>query len=921
VFDTLIQESFAPARVRAAIDLILSTGAPLPAMDAEGLRRFRRVAEHSAYAIDVLRSFDEAWPVLIESATPALPCTAAPTIVRRFLALAHLRAIVLDLCDARPIGEVTAHLAATADVCVGAAVALAAGELAAQYGLPAGAVSPAAPGLAVLGMGKLGGCELNFSSDIDLVFVYGEDGETSGGSRGVLATETWQTRLVQRVVDLLSSRLISPFAYRVDLRLRPEGKSGPLVRSLDATLRYYEREGSAWERQAYLKARVIAGDRDLGERLLAGLEPFVYKKYLDRESIFQIEAIKARIEAQVAEHGPRHIKLSVGGIREIEFVVQILQLAHGGRSREVRRAATIEALERLEANGFLLDGDCEVLEEAYLFLRLLEHRLQILDARQTHLLPEDPAEMDDLAARMGFVSGEALWRRYREATAGVRRFYERRFARSKEISVTSIEERVMEILDEGCDEKVLASAAAGLDFDEIAIREIRRMARGSIHEPPSSALRLNFIRSSAVWLPQLEALPAPTEGLARLGRMIEAYGAKATVYAILAAQAPVAELLVNIASLSTPLTERICRDPSALEALLSPGGVTGRRSREELAVRLAAFERVAPDPIRAGQVVQSEERLRIGVRFLMGIASAEESGAELAILAELLIGAAPGGQAVPSAMCDILSPPRTLVPTRPPAPRRALFGGVPDFAVVALGRFGLGDLGFGSDLDLVFVADEREDRPRHVQERIEAWERLGLTIDARLRPMGRTGPVVTTIEGLRDYFDREAATWERIAWARARVLVAPDSLRDPLGRMIRGFVLDAPWDDSHRAELCAMRARILAERAVAEDLKKGPGGMIDLDFEVAVRRIESGQESLRPEELLADRPALLRSYRYLRALEASAWIVTGRGWKASLEENDRRRIETVLRRQGFDPDELAAARETIRRETAWGGVL
>ncbi len=871
--DRLIRSSRAPARVRAGLDKLLATGAPLATVDEAILRRLVRLFESSRFCAEVLRSCDEAWEILETGVYVPPAALPTPEDVRRHLALSLFHIAALDILDLAPFSLTLEKLSSTADECLEASWRIAHGDLAARYGRPEGC-GDVNPGFVVFGLGKLGGRELNFSSDIDLIFAYGSDGETAGGTKGRLTHAEWYTRAAERVPEILSSRLLGLYAYRVDMRLRPEGKSGPLTRSLESTLRYYESSGATWERQALIRARACAGDVELGNRLLASLSPFVYRRYLDRDAISRIESIKAKIEAQASEYGQRHVKLSAGGIREIEFIVQILQLSHGGRCEAVRTPSTLEALARLTEHNYLLPEDRAELEEAYLFLRRLEHRIQMLDARQTHLLPEDASEMDALASSLGFVDGEALWRRYGEVTGAVRGFYERRFARSKMISVTAIEEQVMRVLDD-LPEAPRVAAEGELSFGGEAASELRRMSQGSSSDPQTSATRLAFIRSTPAWLPRLYALPEPENALKRFARMIEAYGAKATVYEILAAHPAVAELLVNIAALSEPLSAQVCRDPSALEALLSPGGVTGEREASFLRDRMDSFRRAIRDEARAGLVLKGEESLRVGVRFLMGIADARSAGEDLAAMAELLLGET-------------------------------------DFAVVALGRFGARDLGFTSDLDLVFVVEEgAESASRAVQAATDRWARLGLKIDARLRPMGRTSPLVSDRAALRDYFHGRAETWERVAWARARAVAGPTELRSAVEAEIRSFLFDAPFGRKELEEMAAMRSRLRHEATAETVFKRGHGGTIDVDFLCAVKRILGRSEDTRPERLLADRPDLVGAHAFLRTLESCGQIVTGRGYRGDEDEGDRARIARLLERHGLSMETLDRERSVV----------
>lgn len=866
-YNLLIQRSLAPDRVRTAFNKLLATGDPIAAVDELSVRRLVRVAECSHFAIDILRSYEEAWDILRTGDYSPLPRTDLPSL-RKDLALSLFQVAVIDLLGLRPFPDTLTLLSEAADRSISAAHDLAAADLERSYGRP---TPSASYGLAIMGLGKLGGRELNFSSDIDLIFVYRENSdrdETTGGTRGKLSHVEWHTRLCEKIVDHLSSRLVSQVAWRVDLRLRPEGHTGPLVRSLESTLRYYEREGLAWERQMLIKMRCVGGDAILGATLIAKIEPFVYRRYLDRESAYQIEAIKARIEAQSSQHAQRHVKLSIGGIREIEFIVQILQLANGGRCPEIRLASTLKALNALSDHSYIFEEDRAILSDAYLFLRQLEHRLQMLEARQTHLLPENADEMTDLALRMGLCDGDVLWNKYLAVTESVRRIYTKRFERSKEISVTPIEEKIIRILNEAETEETREKAVMDLGLDPGSISELNAMSRSSMADPKTSSVRRIFISSTPTWMPILLDLPAPQDTLKRISRIMAAYGAKAALYEILKTHPPVANLLVHIAALSSPLSDLICRDPSTLETLLSPGGLTQASDRNILIEKIRTFGR------KAKVIIQAEERLRIGVRFLMGIADARETGKDLASLAELLLGET-------------------------------------DFVIVALGRFGGGDLGMASDLDLVFVAPEGVDLSKTVQARLDEWQKLNLRIDLRLRPMGRTSATISSIEFLRSYFERTAETWERLVWTRARVISGPPELRENVDTAIRNFIFAKPFGDKEFEEMRAMRKRLRNEASRPDDLKRGAGGMIDVEFLAAARCINQKTRETNPASVLKNHPDLIEAYTTLKTVEATTQVVTGRAYRGDEPADDRKRIDFLLGKRDLSLHQLGEYRAVL----------
>ncbi|RMH54060.1 MAG: hypothetical protein D6679_14325, partial [Candidatus Hydrogenedentota bacterium] len=832
-YDRLIRESVAPARVRGALDRLLATGDPLPILEERGLRRFVRIVESSRFAVEILRRHPAVWRFVREPVTnfekaSAYPPASSDSIaaIRERLAAGWMAVLCADILEDVPFVETMRWLSLLAEELLERAGSLAWRELQGRYGLPGkegdaaksgkGADSFVAGGFCVLGLGKLGGSELNFNSDIDLVFVYETEGMSSGGTRGRLSNGEWYTRLAKRLIEVLSSKTESPFAYRVDMRLRPEGKTGPLVRSLESMLKYYEKRGAAWERQAFLKARPVAGDRSLGEDFLKRLEPFVFRRYLDREAVFEIEGIRERMEAEARRYGERHVKLSPGGIREIEFIVQLVQLAAGGRAPAIRSPNTLEALRRLVENRYLAPELAETLERNYLFLRRLEHRLQILDGRQVHQLMREVEEMNILARNLGFASGEELWREYRGRMTETHRIYERRFRSARDLAVTPVERELIALLEDPSDEEAMAAAARELGFHPNSARELLKLSSGSFADPPTSSTRRLFIRSAPHWLPLLVSFPEPDAALRRFGRMIEAYGSKGMLYEILASHPPVAELLVNIASLSDLLTDVVARRPDTIEFLLSPGGVKGGRTSEELTARFRDFLRGAATRGKAARALKFEETLRIGTRFLLGLASVAELGREW------------------TRVVDTVLPETNLV-------------------VIALGRYGGRTLCFSSDLDLVFVGEGGEKAVRAAQAFLQELSEIGFRVDARLRPMGRTSPLVISEDRLRRYFHSEAEVWERIAWTRARCVSGPGAERERIDEVIGEFLFEPEPDERFFEEGRRIWNRVVAESAGKERaIKRGEGGLMQADFVLAVERIRRRCRRQEPREILPE---------------------------------------------------------------------
>lgn len=770
---------------------------------------------------------------------------ALGTVVHR-----HFVRILLAERAGRPFPEVLRALSDLADAVLSRLV----GDLLAEDVEKHGETEA---GFCVLALGKLGGRELNFSSDVDLIFLYGSEGEDGGFDRAARFT-----RLAERLIEVLESP--RPLIYRVDARLRPEGAAGPLVRSLESAVRYYERAGAAWERQALIKCRAVAGDLEVGRAFLRGVEPFVWRTTLDRETVFEIEQVQARILSEGG--GAENVKLGPGGIREIEFTTQILQLLNGGRQVAVRAPGTREALAALEAHRYLLPEHRAAAERCYLYLRRLEHLLQARAFRQTHRLPRGEA-LDALALAMGEADGGALRASYDAVREEVRRLSEFHFRRGRQVSVTETERLLLAVLDEALEEEKREAAARRLGFSDgaRARSELVRMARGTTRDVRTSTVRRLFVRAADVLLPRLAAAAggpgaaaggpgaagAADEALTRLARLFDRYGAKASIYETLAAHPEVADLVVSVAGESALFAERLAADPGSLEALLAPATLLAPYDAAEARKRLAEYRALGLD---AESLVWEEARLHLGARFLTGRADAEETAAGLAEAASV-----------------------------------ALEGALPEsVGLVAFGGLGRGRLGFLSDLDVAFFAlpgVPLGTATEEVQAFLRGREGKALRFDPRLRPMGRDAPLVQTPAEVARYLREDAEPWERVVWSSARLLTPNDEIeaarREFLARVLEGAAREAFWSVLDRAQ---------AEGAPG-DPKKAPGGFLEVDFRLAALSDPNDPR----------RDLLEEARRALSAWARAHEVVFGAPWKRPLSNDLRDRLAAILERGGAPP--------------------
>lgn len=766
-------------------------------------------------------------------------------LLRQFRRREALRLIWRDINGFDDLPATLAGSSMLAETAIEAALRYAEHTLAARYGLPRDA-SGVAQRLVVLGLGKLGGVELNFSSDVDLILAYAENGQ-SDGTRSI-DNEAWFVRAGQLLTKLLAEPTVDGYAFRVDLRLRPFGASGRVALSFAAMEQYYQREGRDWERYAWIKARPVAGDLAAGKRLIETLRPFVYRRYLDYTAFAGLREMKALIDAEVARKDlTDHLKLGPGGIREVEFVVQLLQLIRGGREPSLRERGLMPALAACERLGVLTRARAMRLREAYVFLRHAENRVQMLRDEQTHSLPADSLLRERVARAMGFYD-IAL--------------FEAELARQR----IAVGEEFAVLLAPLRDEIAPATASAWIelwraidtgrttaaDFDAAGFapgETARDVLAGLVHSPAvrtmSARSRERLDRLMPRLLEAAAASRTPWPCLERIVRLLHAVVRRSAYLVLLDEQPAARRRLAALFADSAWLAERVIAHPLLLDDLFDPrleqvpdarGAIDAEISR-----RLSALD--APDPeieIEALQEVKHSIGFRLGLAFLGGRADAVVTSCRLAALADAIVATA-----LAFAERDAFMQHGRLA---------GVHGAGSGLAVLGYGSLGACELGFASDLDLVFVYDgalaqvESDgarplDGQRYYARLAQKVVHLLTTstragklydVDVRLRPDGAKGLLVTSLQGFADYQRERAWIWEHQALVRARPL-AGDVL---LGRRFvqtRAAVLGIERDAVDVcAHVSAMRARWRAERdrsTPAEvDLKQGAGALLDIEF-------------------------------------------------------------------------------------------
>ncbi|AZT82804.1 bifunctional [glutamate--ammonia ligase]-adenylyl-L-tyrosine phosphorylase/[glutamate--ammonia-ligase] adenylyltransferase [Marinobacter sp. NP-4(2019)] len=778
--------------------------------------------------------------------------------LRRFRRESQFRIIWRDLMRWADLHETMAATSRFAEACIQGALDWLYQDTCEQSGTPWGADpvtgEDAPQSMVVLGMGKLGGRELNVSSDIDLIFAFPGKGETRGGSRSI-DNQQFFIRLGQRLIQALDQITADGFVFRVDMRLRPYGQSGALALSFAALETYYQDQGRDWERYAMVKARVVAGDERAGQVLMESLRPFVYRKYVDFSAFESLRSMKAMIGREVRRKGlENNIKLGSGGIREIEFVVQAFQLIRGGRDRELQQRELLVILQELEALELLPSPVVRELREAYVFLRNLEHALQGIEDKQTQLLPDDELTQARVALVMGFDSWDACVQElesHRERVA-------RHFA---DIIATEEEEQESGALEEGWHELWLA------EMDEDTARQW--LEQHGFEDPAGSHELLCNLRDSRtiqvmqtqgrkrlnqfmpVLLEALTQVDAPSQTLGRVLQLVEAI-LRRTAYMVLLLENPGARTqLVKLCSESPWIARQLAETPLLLDELLNAESLYHPPAKEELQDDLRQqmlripFEDLE-EQMESLRHFKKAHILRVAASELKGTLPLMKVSDYLTWIAEVVLD-----HVVDVAFANLVG--------RHGYPRRADGSACDtDFAIIGYGKLGGIELGYTSDLDLVFVhnADPElaSDGDRPIDNAV-FYTRLGQRIvhilstqtpsgqlyevDMRLRPSGNSGLLVSTLTAFEKYQRNDAWTWEHQALARARgVAGCRTTLAD--FEALRHDVLCQRRDRSRlRADVVDMREKMRASLGTPESqrketfhIKHDNGGIVDIEFMV-----------------------------------------------------------------------------------------
>jgi [glutamine synthetase] adenylyltransferase / [glutamine synthetase]-adenylyl-L-tyrosine phosphorylase len=827
--------------------------------------------------------------------------------------------------------EVGRELARLADACFDAAIAHCRRELVARYGEPRyvddDGVERSAE-LAVIGMGKLGGEELNFSSDVDVIYVYSSD----AGELGDLSLHEFFAKLCTQVTAALSEATEDDIVFRVDLRLRPEGGRGAIANSLAQTERYYETFGRPWERQAWLKARVSAGDPLLGAELIRTLRPFVFPRLTSASVIDDVRDLNRRIKRELVR--PRagdatrgfDLKNGEGGIREIEFFVQALQLIHAGKRPALRRRGTLATLDALLFAGLIADHEHLALWRAYRWMRHTEHVLQLEGGLQTQIIPEDDARRLALARRLGYASDVAFAIDLVKHTAAVSRL----FATLGDPADESAD--VAAILRGELAETEEADALARLGFHDIAAAraELAR-ARRSTGSPlaPAGAASERTARIGAALLGEIATSADPDQALRTFGDVIARRGAAWSIWRLLDENPALIRLLGSIFGASAYLARTLVDTPELIDLLIELGQTSPSRSATQVAAdldqRLAGVDAGDPEQLwSAIAEVKNGHVLRVGLADFAGALDALAVCGELTAIAEACLGRA----------LAIVEDQLAARHGRPPGDAR--------LAVLGLGKLGGRELGYAADLDVVFVytGDDGESDGAAPLAAVEWFSRcaqrlLGALrqrtprgrlyeVDTRLRPSGSQGLLVTSLAGWRRYHTEDARLWERQALIKLRPVAGDRALGEQVAQLAAETVYGQPPDAAGGAHAIAEAIRQMRDRIERElvgrtrggrDLKLGAGGVVDIEFAAQYLQLVHGHRhpALRTTATVAaleaaaraglapprDLELLAQGYRFLRKIEHRLRVVHDQPIHRLPEARDE--LDKLARRSGF-PD-------------------
>ncbi|GEC99272.1 glutamate-ammonia-ligase adenylyltransferase [Kocuria varians] len=786
--------------------------------------------------------------------------------------------------------------------------------------------------LSVIGMGKCGARELNYISDVDVVYVM----ETRAAESGEVPDESTATEIATELAHLLAQAMMAtgpePALWEVDANLRPEGKDGPLVRTLDSHVRYYKRWAKSWEFQALLKARCVAGDQDLGRRYEDAVAPFIWSSAEREGFVESVQAMRRRVTENIPEADrDRQIKLGPGGLRDVEFTVQLLQLVHGRGDETVRTRATTESLTALSSGGYIGRKDAEEFGQDYRWLRLLEHRIQLFRMRRTHLMPRDERELAVVARSLSGTergthpTAKRLVEEWTRVKRTVRSMHERIFYRPMLAALANAPADTTLTTDSARDRL----AALGYQDTKAAMRHIEALSRGV-------SRRAEILRTLLpVLLDWLAKGVDPDAGLLNLRRVCESLGNTPWFLRLLRDSNAAAERLCHILSSSRYVSDMLETSPDAT-AWLGDDSKLATRSLDELVTEMwsqLSRHRDAGEAMRAVRQIRRREQLRIALADTSGVADVEAT----------VVGLSDVDQATVMAALH-LAQTEDEAEREEPLPAQIL--------VVAMGRQGGREIGFGSDADVMYAYEPADGAdPKEAQaaaERVLARmvkllkqpctppivaERV-LEIDNDLRPEGRSGAKVRSVASYAEYYERWSETWERQALTRARYMAGSEEVAQAFFRVVDRYRYPAEFTDRQLVDIRRMKARVESERMPrgadpTRQVKLGRGGLSDVEWLVQLLQLQHAHEvpelrttSTLPAlhaavaaELVGPEDAAVLEHAWKLATDIRNGNVLRSGRASDSVPSRRADLEAVARWIGYEPGSATQLEEDYLRIT------
>ena len=812
-----------------------------------------------------------------------------------------------DLTREAPIDVVDVVAAALADL---AGAVLDGGLVVARAASRFPDAEVAATRLAIIGMGKSGARELNYLSDVDVIFVGAGDGDTVSDARAIEIA----TRLAIDTMHAIHELAVEPPLWEVDANLRPEGKDGALVRTLDSHLAYYDRWAKGWEFQALLKARAMAGDLELGEQFVAGVAPKVWAASSRDGFVEQVQKMRERVLAHIPrDEVDQQIKLGPGGLRDVEFTIQLLQLVHGQTDADIRQRATLDALSALGAGGYIGRAEAEAFSQDYRFLRLIEHRIQLSRLRRTHLMPRDEHAQRSVArgSRLA-TTADGLIEAWRRVQQQVRSLHEKLFYRPLLSAVAALPEEGFALTSEQAEARL---AAIGFRDTAGALRHIAALSGGVSRR---AAIQRTLLPVMLQWFAEGAD---PDYGLLAFRRLSEDLGEEYWFLRMLRDSSGGAHRLTTVLSGSRFVGALFERIPEAAAWLENDTELRPRPLAVLLDETSATVARHASDIEAAATALRTARRrevLRVALGSMVGVVKVEEVGAALSdITTAILTG---------------------VLSLAHPDPDELAFG------IIAMGRYGGAELGFGSDADILYVyrptglepqaAQKRAEQIVHEVKRLVEDFRLPLDLDAGLRPEGKNGPLVRSLDSYRAYYARWSLTWEAQALLRARGVVGDPELLAEFTELADAIRYPAEVGPDAVREVKRIKARVESERLPqgadpARHLKLGRGSLSDVEWLVQLLQLEHGHAvpGLQTPSTLAALDAAVDA-ELLTASDVArlraAWLMASRTrsamtlWTAKTADvlpTDRQALEGIARLMGYPPHSATQLDDDYLRTT------